>query len=102
KPTIDKIGLRDVRVMIIDTEVCNSPRGYGGSVTKNMLCAGHLKGGKDSCQGDSGGPLVCENNGIWTLAGITSWGSGCGEMNTPGVYTRVTSVLPWISSTMMV
>ncbi|XP_020773700.2 LOW QUALITY PROTEIN: transmembrane protease serine 13a [Boleophthalmus pectinirostris] len=93
--------LRDVSVKIIDTEVCNTPSSYGGSVTKNMLCAGHLGGGKDSCQGDSGGPLVCKNNGLWTLAGITSWGSGCGEANRPGVYTKVTSALPWIYSKMM-
>lgn len=94
-------SLMDVNVNIIDTSVCNSRNSYSGSVTKNMLCAGQLDGGKDSCQGDSGGPLVCENNGIWTLAGITSWGSGCGEKNQPGVYTKVTSVLPWIYSKMM-
>uniref|UniRef100_A0AAV2LJW0 Uncharacterized protein n=1 Tax=Knipowitschia caucasica TaxID=637954 RepID=A0AAV2LJW0_KNICA len=92
---------RDVNVKIIDTEVCNTPGSYSGSVTKYMLCAGHMEGGKDSCQGDSGGLLVCENNGVWTLAGITSWGSGCGDRNRPGVYTRVTSVLPWIYSKMM-
>lgn len=94
-------SLMDVSVNIIDTSVCNSRYSYSGSVTKNMLCAGNLDGGKDSCQGDSGGPLVCENNGIWTLAGITSWGSGCGEVNKPGVYTKVTSVLPWVYSKMM-
>ncbi|CAL1570486.1 unnamed protein product [Knipowitschia caucasica] len=94
-------NLRDVNVKIIDTDVCNTPGSYSGSVTKYMLCAGHMEGGKDSCQGDSGGPLVCENNGVWTLAGITSWGSGCGDRNRPGVYTRVTSVLPWIYSKMM-
>lgn len=93
--------LMDVSVNIIDTNVCNSRKSYRGSVTKNMLCAGHLDGGRDSCQGDSGGPLVCQKDGIWTLAGITSWGDGCGEKNKPGVYTRVTSFLPWIYSKMM-
>lgn len=93
--------LMDVSVQIIDTNECNSAKSYRGSVSKNMLCAGHLDGGRDSCQGDSGGPLVCEKDGIWTLAGITSWGDGCGEKNKPGVYTKVTSFLPWIYSKMM-
>lgn len=90
----------EVVVDIIDTQVCNSPRVYGGLVTKNMLCAGDLNGGKDSCQGDSGGPLVCQTENRWFVAGITSWGTGCGEKNKPGVYTKVSSVLPWIYSNM--
>lgn len=40
----------EVIVGIIERQVCNSPRVYGGLVSKNMLCAGDLKGGKDSCQ----------------------------------------------------
>ncbi|XP_047450852.1 transmembrane protease serine 13a [Mugil cephalus] len=92
--------LMEVSVDIIDRRVCNSRDVYGGAVTKNMICAGDLQGGKDSCQGDSGGPLVCKGESLWYLVGITSWGSGCGEVNRPGVYTQVSSVLPWIYTNM--
>ncbi|XP_043976582.1 transmembrane protease serine 13a isoform X2 [Gambusia affinis] len=90
--------LMEVSVDIIGTQVCNHPSVYGGGVTSNMICAGKLEGGKDSCQGDSGGPLVCKADSRWYLVGITSWGAGCGDVNKPGVYTRVSSVLPWVYS----
>ncbi|TRY86690.1 hypothetical protein DNTS_025806, partial [Danionella cerebrum] len=94
-------SLMGVSVNLIDTRVCNSSKVYSGIITKDMICAGDLNGGRDSCQGDSGGPMMCQgDNGRWILAGITSWGSGCGQKQKPGVYSRVTSLLPWIYSKM--
>uniref|UniRef100_A0A8C2NN73 Transmembrane serine protease 13 n=1 Tax=Capra hircus TaxID=9925 RepID=A0A8C2NN73_CAPHI len=94
--------LREVQVNLIDFKKCNDYLVYDSYLTPRMMCAGDLRGGRDSCQGDSGGPLVCEQNGRWYLAGVTSWGTGCGQRNKPGVYTKVTEVLPWIYSKMEV
>jgi secreted trypsin-like serine protease len=54
-----------------------------------MFCAGG--DGHNACQGDAGGPLVVDG----TLAGIVSWGIGCGRY--PGFYTKVTTYLPTAS-----
>uniref|UniRef100_H0WUX7 Ovochymase 2 n=1 Tax=Otolemur garnettii TaxID=30611 RepID=H0WUX7_OTOGA len=75
-----------------------------------FLCTGFPEGGKDACQGDSGGSLMCRNEkGAWTLAGVTSWGLGCGrgwrnnmeqsyqsDQGSPGIFTDVSKLLPWI------
>ena len=62
-----------------------------------MVCAGHFNGTLgDSCTGDSGGPLTIENRGRWVLAGIISWGDGCGRIGKYSVYTRVSIYSRWI------
>ncbi|MEV6395847.1 serine protease [Streptomyces sp. NPDC051907] len=67
------------------------PGGLGGRyLASTMLCAGDSRGGRDACQGDSGGPLVARGR----LIGLVSWGSGCGEAESPGVYTRISAVVP--------
>ncbi|KAM4737636.1 suppressor of tumorigenicity 14 protein homolog [Anableps anableps] len=87
--------LHKAQVRIINSTVCKNL--LEDSVTDKMLCAGVLAGGVDACQGDSGGPLAITNpTGRVFVAGIVSWGEGCGFKNKPGVYTRITTLRSWI------
>uniref|UniRef100_A0A8C4RGN0 Peptidase S1 domain-containing protein n=1 Tax=Erpetoichthys calabaricus TaxID=27687 RepID=A0A8C4RGN0_ERPCA len=47
--------------------------------------------------GDSGGPLQCsDKTGNYYLVGITSFGRGCAEKGSPGIYTRVSNYKDWV------
>ncbi|KAF4078730.1 hypothetical protein AMELA_G00184970 [Ameiurus melas] len=89
--------LQETQVPVINTTQCDNLLGPG-VITKNMICAGLLQGGKDTCQGDSGGPMVTKQGAVWIQAGITSWGIGCANSNSPGVYTMVSQYQAWITS----
>ncbi|CAG2103118.1 unnamed protein product [Medioppia subpectinata] len=57
-----------------------------------QLCVGNQYDNGDTGRGDSGGPLNCKlQTGPWVVNGITSYGG-----QTPSVFTRVSSYLPWI------
>ncbi|XP_023932760.1 trypsin-3 [Lingula anatina] len=95
--------LRQVNVPYITTSSCRATN-YKKRIKSSMVCAGPLNGGKDACYGDSGGPLVCKiesgDTVTWVQHGITSWGYGCAQPNSPGVYSKVSYLLPWIQSIM--
>jgi len=99
--------LLEVDVNVLSNSECQNNYAYPSSwITDQMLCAIVEGGGKDACQGDSGGPLVSAGAGNGVVAGqnyeqigVVSWGSGCAGADSPGVYSRVTEQLGWITTT---
>ncbi|XP_053987952.1 uncharacterized protein LOC128881189 [Hylaeus volcanicus] len=92
--------LKEVDVPVVSNQVCEHQMrrtrlGPGFNLHPGFICAGGEEG-KDACKGDGGGPMVCERHGRWQLAGIVSWGIGCGQPGVPGVYSRVSYYLDWI------
>jgi secreted trypsin-like serine protease len=85
-PTSDT--LKKAGVNVVADSTCS---GYHPEFDANtMLCAGDPSGGTDSCTGDSGGPLQAPlAGGGYRLVGAVSWGRGCAQPGTTGVYARV-------------
>ncbi|KAL4705207.1 hypothetical protein ACJJTC_000205 [Scirpophaga incertulas] len=68
----------------------------------SSFCAGGEEGTTRArcllrAQGDGGGPLVCQDDGFYELAGLVSWGFGCGRRDVPGVYVKVSAFIGWIN-----
>ncbi|CAG0888343.1 unnamed protein product [Cyprideis torosa] len=94
--------LKKVLLPVVDRGLCEEALrrtrlGKHFHLHEHFLCAGG-EFARDTCTGDGGGPLVCPVEGHYILAGIASWGIGCGQKNVPGVYVSVPSVMPWIDS----
>ncbi|CAL8242319.1 unnamed protein product [Merluccius merluccius] len=87
--------LQEVNVTCLPLDNCK--HFYKGRIHPSMFCAGNVGGGVDACQGDSGGPLSCYTGRQYQLAGLVSWGVGCGRMRKPGVYTKLQDHVDWIS-----
>lgn len=100
--------LMKVQVNYISEEECKKTyrfdlgtRQMPQGLIPNLLCAGDMKGGKDTCQGDSGGPLqrlLDRPYCTYSVVGVTSFGKFCGFKDTSAIYTRVSSYLDWIES----
>jgi len=93
--------LKEVTVPLVEYNSCQDTMrqtrlGRSFNLDPGMLCAGGEEA-KDACQGDGGSPLVCRRqDGSYQLAGLVSWGIGCGQRGIPGVYVNINNYLQWI------
>ncbi|XP_013178849.1 PREDICTED: venom protease-like [Papilio xuthus] len=98
--------LQKVSLTLLDTDTCdmllkNNINRLWHGFSQTQICAGEIRGGKDTCQGDSGSPLQVSSMGndcIYYVMGVTSFGGKCGQSDQPAVYTKVSSYISWIES----
>ncbi len=81
--------LRAAQVSVYSEEACAED--YPTDEPRNgQFCAGFPEGGVDTCQGDSGGPFIVDGK----VAGVVSWGNGCADHGSAGVYANVATYAP--------
>lgn len=88
--------LREAKVRLVPTSICNHAKSYHGNIHSRALCAGYAKGGVDACQYDSGGPLACQYQGRFYLTGVVSWGHECARPHKYGVYASMFELTKWV------
>lgn len=94
--------LREVELPVVGHQECESSLrstrlGPHYRLHSGFICAGG-EGGKDACEGDGGSGLYCVQNGVIKVAGLVSWGIGCGQAGVPGVYVNLAHYRPWIEN----
>ena len=94
--------LKEVELPVVSPTQCQQALrltrlGAAFRLPEGALCAGG-EPGRDTCKGDGGGPLVCQAGAQapMVLAGLVSWGIGCGTVGVPGVYVDVVQYTQWI------
>ncbi len=93
--TSDQLMRADLQVLAGPGQPCGQ---YGPDLDPVQdICAGTPAGNIDACQGDSGGPLVTQGT-VPFLTGLVSSGNECAKAGYPGLYSRVTTFLPWLTS----
>ncbi|XP_049289235.1 phenoloxidase-activating factor 2-like isoform X4 [Anopheles funestus] len=98
--------MKKITLPVIEHRNCNQMLRLAGlgpyyNLREGFMCAGG-EAGIDMCKGDGGSPLACQtDSGTFVLAGIVSWGIGCGGHNLPGVYVAVNRYVNWINDVLL-
>ena len=94
--------LQVVEMPIGDRRFCERRNSLNNhKVTDRMICAGYSDSSSfaSGCHGDSGDPLQCEENDLWKLCGVVSWGSPlCNGLDRYTVFARVSKYIDWITN----
>jgi len=95
--------LREAELPIYDRRACNALLARAmhapneNLVDLTNICAGDPdRVAADTCNGDSGGPLTMDVEGRRAQIGVVSWGAGCAQKGTVGVYTSIGFFETWI------
>lgn len=94
--------LREVELPVVGQSECQSALrstrlGPHYRLHSGFICAGG-EGGRDACEGDGGSGLYCIQDGVIKVAGLVSWGIGCGQAGVPGVYVNLAHYRTWIEN----
>jgi secreted trypsin-like serine protease len=94
------LKLHQVEIQVMDNDSCKSLfQGSSTEIVDSSICALQPGSRKNACYGDSGGPLMASPKPrTFVQVGIVS--RGCGNVDLPNIYTRVSSFSDWIASTM--
>ncbi|CAL1673666.1 unnamed protein product [Lasius platythorax] len=87
--------LKCIKILKIGKKSCYKDYKDRYTITPQMICYGYQDGAEDSCKGDSGAALVNKDN---IMLGVTSWGDGCAEKCSPGIYTDAVCLRDWIKN----
>lgn len=94
--------LREVELPVMGRDECEQALrqtrlGQHYRLHAGFICAGG-ESGRDACEGDGGSGLYCVQDGLVKVAGLVSWGIGCGQAGVPGVYVNLAHYRPWIEN----
>ena len=99
--------LQEVPLRVADPAACEAAyrriphfrSSFPGGFQGTKVCAESRDGElRDACKGDSGGPLMVRlEDGTYQLVGVVAVGFGCGNPDYPGIYTKVSAYIDWIT-----
>ncbi|XP_057328585.1 trypsin-3-like [Microplitis mediator] len=85
-------NLKAIDLNTLTPQKCKNSYDLFGGLQEDQFCAGHPAFKQDVCFSDAGSPFAINGR----IAGFVSWANGCGEPGYYGVYTKISSYIPWI------